>query len=276
MRTKIFKIATLISSIVPDCCGVTLGGSRAYDLEDDSSDVEMYFYSSTGIPKLEDINKCLLSIGAKHKRHEEFLWDEYPWGPHSFFEVDGLYYEIGYRIISDIHNKLNNYLEGGVAPVEDCHDLGLGYMYSGLAASVCNEKILLAYDDDIRMLMDVAKEFPEKLMISLKEEYLSTAYNLINGKLYIAAIREDIFFYEIISSRVIRALFVMGFAITKKHFPGDKWNEELLLKTDWENANIFIKILKEHMSLNTGQKGNPLRKWSLIKNAYDIVRGDLE
>ena len=41
----IMAIAEEISALIPDCCGVTLGGSRMNGLEDEKSDVEMYFYT---------------------------------------------------------------------------------------------------------------------------------------------------------------------------------------------------------------------------------------
>lgn len=274
-KDEIEKIANLIATVVPNCCGVTLGGSRAHGLNDEISDVEMYFYSTTGIPTLEDLNKCLYSIGAKHKRCPEFLWNEYPWGPHSFFEVFGLYFEIGFRIVSDIQQKVQKYLSGNVAPTTDCHDLGLGYMYSGLAASVCSEKVILSFDGEIERLKRMSAEFSEELLEALKEEYLATASSLVNGKLHNAALRNDIFFYEVMSSRIVRSLMVMAFAISRKHFPGDKWNEPLLLRSEWDKSSEFIDILYRHISMDSTKRGNLLKKWELMMTAYNLIEGEL-
>lgn len=274
MKNKeiIEKVSEVISKIVPNCCGVTLGGSRAHNLCDEYSDVELYFYSTDSIPSIEDINNCMSQLNAKHKRCEEFLWNEYPWGPHSFFVIDDLYFEIGYRIISDIEKKIIAYMEGNVAPKKDCHDLGLGYVYSGLAASVCSEKILLSFNTEIENLKITAKQFPDKLYLALEEEYLDTAKNMIDGKLLNAVRRCDLFFYEVLSSRIIRALMIMAFAKSGTHFPGDKWNEVLLNKTNWDKKDEFIKIIKEHYSLDSAIHENMLKKYNLLVEAYDIVK----
>lgn len=275
-KEEIEKIANLIAAVVPNCCGVTLGGSRAHGLNDEISDVEMYFYSTSGIPSLEDLNKCLYSIDAKHKRYPEFLWNEYPWGPHSFFEVFGLYFEIGFRIVSDIQEKVQKYLAGNVAPTTDCHDLGLGYMYSGLAASVCSEKVILSFDGEIERLKGMSAEFSEELLEALKAEYLETASSLVNGKLHNAALRNDVFFYEVMSSRIVRSLMVMAFAISRKHFPGDKWNAPLLLRTEWDKASEFIDILYSHISMDSTKNSNLLNKWKLMMTAYNLIEGELQ
>ena len=273
---EIMKVAYMVSDIVPECCGVTLGGSRAHDLNDEQSDVEMYFYSESGIPSLTDINECMKKLGATHKRSKEFLWNEYPWGPHSFFEMDGLYFEIGYRVIGDIEEKIVAYFNGNVSPKQDCHDLGLGYVYSGLAASVCSEKILLAFDDKITDLKLEATNFPPQLKTALKEEYLDTAELLLNGKLLNASQRNDVFFYEVLASRIIRSLMIMAFSISKTHFPGDKWNEPLLLQTDWVGANRFISLIKHHNSLVDIGEESLLKKRAILLEVYQMVKEEIE
>ena len=256
-------VAEEISQIVPECLGVTLGGSRAYGLEDSISDVEMYFYSYTGAPALNDINNCLIKFQASHKRCDQFLWDSAPWGPHSFFVIEGLYFEIGYRNILEVEEKLKYYQDGNVAPIQDCHDLGLGYMMSGLAASIASEKILLSTGDELIKLKKQALLFPDNLIMALKKEYLDTARELLNGKLLAAAKREDIFCYDVISNRIVRCLFVMAYALSKKHFPGDKWNEPLIKRSNWSKKEAFLRCLKDH-SLNKAQNAEEL----LLRREY--------
>lgn len=273
---EIMKVAYLVSNIVPKCCGVTLGGSRALDFNDDLSDVEMYFYSESGIPSVTDINECMKKLGATHKRSTEFLWNEYPWGPHSFFEMDGLYFEIGYRVIGDIEEKIEAYFNGNVSPKQDCHDLGLGYVYSGLAASVCSERVLLAFDDKITDLKLEATKFPPQLEKALKEEYLDTAESLLYGKLLNASKRNDVFFYEVLASRIIRSLMIMAFSVSKTHFPGDKWNEPLLLQTNWVGANKFISLIRHHNSLVDVGRDSLLKKRAILLDAYQMVKEEIE
>ena len=239
-------VAKEISSLIPDCCGVTLGGSRSHDFEDDISDVEMYFYTHEGAPSEESITDCLNSLNAKHKRSNSFLWNnKRPWGPHSFFVIDGLYFEIGYRNIDETKNRIIKYQNGKVSPQQDCHDLGLGYMISGLAASVVAEKPLILCNDELFELKAIAKEFSDVLMRKLKREYFDTAENLLNNKLLSAVNRCDIFFYEVISGRIMRGLIIMAFAVAHEHFPGDKWNENLLNELNWNKKEMFINLLKK-------------------------------
>lgn len=271
----ILTIAREISSLIPDCCGVTLGGSRMNNLEDENSDVEMYFYTHKGAPLEEDISKILSKFNAQHKRTDTFLWkNEMPWGPHSFFVINDLYFEIGYRNIDEIKSRIINYKNGNVAPINDCHDLGLGYMPSGLAASVASEKILLKETKELLELKRIATNFPERLITCLKTEYFETARELIDGKLLSAAKRADVFLYESISGRVVRCLMVMAFALGKKHFPGDKWNELLLLKTDWKNKRTFIDLLKEHFLFYANTQEDFIYKRNILCKAFEII--DLE
>lgn len=273
----IMAIAEEISALIPDCCGVTLGGSRMNELEDEKSDVEMYFYTHKGAPSVDSITKALSKFNAQHKRTDTFLWEnDMPWGPHSFFVIDGLYFEIGYRNIDNIKNRIIFYEEGNVAPIQDCHDLGLGYMPSGLAASVASEKILIKESKELLELKEIAMSFSKKLFFDLKEEYFETAKSLIDGKLLSATERADIFLYESISGRIIRCLMVMAFAMGNKHFPGDKWNEVLLLRTDWKNKKEFLNLLKEHLLFKATTKEEFINKRNILYKAFKLIEMDID
>lgn len=275
-KELIETVAKEISDLMPDCCGVTLGGSRCNEVNDQDSDVEMYFYTHNGPPSVEKITECLLNLNAKHKRCDSFLWEnERPWGPHSFFVIDGLYFEIGYRNIDEIKERVTSYISGEVSPQTDCHDLGLGYMPSGLAASVVAEKILLKETDELLSLKRKASEMSLNLQKALKTEYFDTATSLIEGKLLSAVHRDDIFLYESISGRIIRCLMVMAFSLCHKHFPGDKWNETLLMRSDWENKKKFIKLLKKHFNTPATNKKELNKKRNILMKAYNIIKNDL-
>lgn len=275
-RELIEKVGKEISDLMPDCCGVTLGGSRCYEVNDEHSDVEMYFYTHDGPPAVERITDCLLKMNAKHKRTDSFLWEnEMPWGPHSFFVIDDLYFEIGYRNIDNIRKRIEAYKSGIVAPQGDCHDLGLGYMPSGLSASVTNEKLMLKVTKELLELKRIAGEMSPELLSSLKSEYFDTATSLIEGKLLSAVERGDMFFYESISGRITRCLMVMAFAICHKDFPGDKWNEILLMRTDWQDKEEFINLLKEHINYQASNTKELSGKRKVLLKAYDLVKKDL-
>ena len=265
------SVAENVSDIVEDCCGVTLGGSRAFGMDDGASDVEMYFYSHNGAPELSALDKRLCQLGAKHRRSGEFLWNKKPWGPHSFFVLNDLYFEIGYRKIEETQEKIERYLNGDVMPHTDFHDLGSGYLLGSFTASVCAEKEMLLCGDEIFKLKQLAEQFPDKLLDALKQEYLYTAKGFIQGKLKAAAERRDLFFYDVISARVVRCLMIMGFAAGRKHFPGDKWNEPLLLRSGWENAAAFTELLRQH-SLLKGESFELLEaKRQLLSDALSLM-----
>lgn len=273
----IIAIAEEISNLIPDCCGVTLGGSSCHDLDDEHSDVEMYFYTHKGAPSVESINECLSKFNAKNKRTETFLWEnDMPWGSHSFFVIDDLYFEIGYRNIENISKRIIDYEAGHVESIQDCHDLGLGYMPSGLAASVAAEKILIKETGELHELKKIAASFPKSLMDDLKKEYFETAKSLIDGKLLSAVERTDIFLYESISSRIIRCLMVMAFALGNEHFPGDKWNEQLLLKSKWIHKEEFLKLLKAHFLFIATDKEEFKNKREILYKAYEMIYNDLK
>jgi hypothetical protein len=226
--------------------GCTLGGSRAYLVDDDESDVEMYFYSLAEPPTLDSINGCMHRLGATHRRSTEFLWDQAPWGPHSFFEIEGLYFEIGYRNVYRTGARLLAYLKGSVQPERDCHDLGLGYMPGSLAASVHAERTIDVRDDEIAKLKQLVMMFPHHLRAALTAEYLDTARSLLEGKVKLAAKRGDVFAYDALAARVVRGMMVMAFALSSTHFPGDKWNEALLRRSDWRDVDEFLSLLRNH------------------------------
>lgn len=273
---EINSVATLIFSIIPDGCGVTLGGSRGYNVNDKLSDVELYFYTKGNIPSVERITNCLNSIGAKHKRSSEFLWNQAPWGPHSFFEVYGLTFEVGYRNVSEIETQMAEYLAGDVAPKLDCHDLGMGYMRSGLLSSIQNEKVLISLDNSIEKLKEKALSFPTSLKKALEQEYLVNAKKLLDGKLLSAALRNEIFFYEIIGSKVVRDLMVIAFSTANLHFPGDKWNEKLLLRGKWYRSEDFIIKLKEYYHMENLTTKDLLKKRKLLLESYQMLVSELK
>lgn len=274
------KLITLvsekISDIMPSFCGVTLGGSRCHNLEDKHSDVEMYFYTHDTAPSVEKITKCLMNLNAKHKRCESFLWEnKKPWGPHSFFVIDDLYFEIGYRNIDEIKERVTKYINGNVAPQHDCHDLGLGYMPSGLASSIAHEKKLYKCNSELSALKEYASSFSNELFEALKLEYYDTAKSLFDGKLDSAANRGDMFLYEVMSGRIIRSLMVMAFALGKEHFPGDKWNEPLLLRTEWAKSKEFLELLKAHIMFRASSTEEFKEKKKILKKAFNLVENDI-
>ncbi len=58
----------VLSTLMLDCYGITLGSLRCQDLEYNYSDIEMYFYTYDKIQLVSDITKCLIKLKAKHKR----------------------------------------------------------------------------------------------------------------------------------------------------------------------------------------------------------------
>lgn len=215
-------------------------------------------------------------LGAKHKRCDLYLWNMFPWGPHSFFVINDLYFEVGYRVLSEVHRKINAYLLGNVEPTTDCHDLGLGYVYSGLASSVSSERILIKTGNELDLLKNRAKKFPVELKKALKKEYLDTANSLLYGKMKNAVGRKDVFLYDILSSRVIRALMIMAFACSNTHFPGDKWNEVLLMETEWNDTKQFIDLIKKHASYNSFDQEELEKKYAVLIDAYLLIERDFQ
>lgn len=269
-------VASQIAKVVPDFCGVTLGGSRSHDLEDSISDAEMYFYSTTGIPTENDLEKVMEELEASHKRSDSFLWNEQPWGPYSFFVYKGIYFEVGYRIVDEVIEKIEKYHSGEVKPRSDCNDLGLGYMLASFSASVVAEKKLYQCGELIDEIKRQAALFDDDLFNVIKVEYFDVAKSFLNGKLLVAAKRADYLFYDIIASRIVRSLFVMAFAIGRVHFPGDKWNEHLLKNIDWEQKDEFLRLIREHYYFEAHSFEEFLEKRNVLVKAVELVEAEME
>lgn len=255
-----------------DC--ITLGGSRALNKGDSLSDTEMYFYFDGEIPNIDQLNSILYPLGAKHKRSKEFLWCEKPWGAHSFFILGNEYFEIGFRTIQDIKMKVRNYFEGDVVAHKDCNDLCLGYLYGGLVYSIKYEKILFNVSDEIYKLKNVVNRFTDELLDNLIKEYYESSKDLIYGKLLNAAKRQDIIFYSALSSKIIRFLIILAFAINNEHFPGDKWNETLLGRLGWSSYEKFIFLIKEQFSTKRSPE-ELIDNWKLVELLLKIIENEL-
>lgn len=266
-----FDVLEAIRAVLPGYEGCTLGGSRAQRLDDDESDVEMYFYTSEGPPQLDELTEVLLSVGATHRRSSEFLWDKPPWGPHSFFMFKGMYWEVGYRNLEYTEQRVKSYLDGNVAPEPDCHDLGQGYLPSGLAASIVAEYTLEDCSGAIERLKSYAGEFPERLRRALLREYLDTARYLVEHKLESAVARSDYLYFQVIEARVVRCLVVSAFALDSKHYPGDKWNEQILMRSGWKPAREFLRHLRMAAGVPGVEREALASRSSHIRDALAVI-----
>jgi Domain of unknown function (DUF4037) len=269
--STIQKVVDVLAQVIPQYSGCTLGGSRAYDLADDESDVEMYFYSLAEPPTVDRVSASLRDIGAVRRRSDSFLWNKPPWGTHSFFVVDGIYFEVGYRNVYRVGTRLLAYMGGAVQTERDLHDLGLGYMPSGLAASVQSEKVIASLDDEITKLKRMTESFPDRLHQAIRSEYLDTARNLMQGKLAVASRRGDRFFYDAVAARVVRSMMVAAFAASGSHFPGDKWNEILLRRTNWKYADEFLMVLRQRGALGDDSPKRFMERHALLEKALIVL-----
>lgn len=270
-------VTQLLQGLVPGYVGCTLGGSHAQGLQDADSDVEMYFYGDThvAVPDEQDLADALISAGAQHRRSPRFLWSESPWGPHSFFVLRGQYFEVGYRSLTVTEIRVQEYQSGSVAPQRDFHDLGLGYMPSGLAASVVAENVLDDPRANLAALKARAAGFPKELAQAIRGEYWDCARYLVANKLPVAAARSDWSAFSAAAGRVVRNLFVMAFSLSAAHFPGDKWNAQLLRRTGWEHAEPFLMLLEQESAVCGVTAPHLAQRLDLLRRAMAMIESSL-
>ncbi len=91
---------------------VVVGGSVARGVADNESDIEMYVYCHNQIPSQKDVKKVMDNLGARLTRSLNLIWHHAVWEPHTFFAIDDVSFELGYRVFPKVESKVRRYLTG--------------------------------------------------------------------------------------------------------------------------------------------------------------------
>lgn len=233
--------------------GITLGGSQARGFSDDNSDIEMYIYYEKEIPSKKEIKDILKKLNASLIRSKKLHWKSEVWGTHTFFKVNGVKVELGYRDYQEFESKLKDFLSNlNFLPKYSIHhDVPFGHYPSGRASCVLESKIIKQKDEKISKLKNLTKHFPDKLREKMIKYYISDMDIITHKKLKEALIRNDSYQFNAILSYILRSIIMLLFIINKKYYPGDKWNERYIkefkikpVKFEEKVSEIFFKDIK--------------------------------
>lgn len=229
-RVSIHNV-TLEYKKLDDLLSIVVGGSVARGLADNESDLEMYVYCHNQIPSEINVKEIMDNLGSRMTRSSDLIWQHEVWGPHTFFAIDNVYFELGYRIFPEVELKVRRYLAG-----EDIYshhtkeaDTPFGHYTSGIAFCIASSIIL--YEDKSKKLSSFKKEleeFPLKLKIKLINHYFNEADKMLHVKLRSSSHRNDDMAFNAQLASIVRSLNICLFTINDTYFPGDKWNLDII------------------------------------------------
>lgn len=208
--------------------GFAIGGSVARGFADEASDLEAYVYHDGPPPAVANIEQVVKSVGAHPTRSTNLHWTHPAWGTHSFFGTETLLVELGYRNVDETRRRIDAYLSGSISVRDGIHDVAFGWYPSGLAACLAECRPVYDPHGSLRVLKELAQQFPVHLRDSLLAYHLNEAEGILTHKLVHAHKRGDAFHFQAAFARVVRSCVIATFAVNSMHFPGDKWNRRYL------------------------------------------------
>jgi len=232
-REKLILIAKKVAkeySSLPQIESIVIGGSLARGFADENSDAEMYVYYRKKMPSKNEIRAILGRLTAKLTRSNNPHWHHDAWGYHTFFEVDGVKFELGYRYCKEIKSRMNKFVKSLILPKHGLFDTPFGHYESGVANCIKSCKILIDKKAYIANLKKYLSSYPSKIRKDTFDYYFSDAKTLTNIKLKQAIERNDDFLFHACLSRIIRSIILVMFSLNKVYYPGDKWNNKYITK----------------------------------------------
>lgn len=244
--------------------GSIISGSVARGCCDAKSDIEMEIFYEDVLPTKKQITGIITALDGKLSRSKNVHWFHPAWGYHSFFVVDNIKIELGYREINETFQRMKEFCHKFKLPIHGIHDTPFGYYESGLASYFDESLIIEDTAGKIKKIKDLVSIYPEKIRIITTAYYFKDAKIFTTVKLRQAVERNDLFQFNSCLARVIRSLNICLFALNKKYFPGDKWNhlyiEKFLIK-----PQDYDEILKMVFSKSDYELFNKKAKYQLIK-----------
>lgn len=263
MHKRYINVAKKISryfSQIENVEAIVIGGSLARGFYDDYSDIEMYVYYRGRMPDENKIRDILNELNSSLTRSQKIFWFHKAWGHHTFFKVDEIKIELGYRNIEEINNRIDLFLNKFTLPQHGIHDTPFGHYESGVANCILESIILHEKGDWIRKIRRKLKKYPYDLRNSTIKYYFRDANVITKVKINQAVKRNDTLNFNACLARVIRSLNICIFALNKKYYPGDKWNSNYIHKFSLIPNNYMENI---EAILNRGQVSSRDKKYIL-------------
>lgn len=265
---ELFAIAKEINkkySKLGQYAGSILGGSTARGYIDHKSDIEMEIFYKGDLPSKKQILNIITQLHGKLSRSKNVHWFHPAWGYHSFFIVDNVKIELGYREIDETLQRMKKFCTEFTLPIHGTHDTPFGYYESGLASYLDESVILDDRTKKINTIKTMIHIFPENIRRTTIDYYFKDAKIFTFVKLKQAVERNDLFQFNSCSARIIRSLNICLFAINKTYFPGDKWNEHYINRFKIKPAD-YNESMRTVCSISDYGFGNKKIKYELTKN----------
>lgn len=257
------KVADLYAEL-PEVVAVVIGGSLARRFTDTVSDIEMYVYYEGDIPSEEEIGKILNRLNAKLTRSKNLHWYHPAWGHHTFFESDGIKFELGYRDIHEIFCRMKSFKKELILPNHGIHDTPFGHYESGVASCIIECKPLIDKKKQIKQLKSYLGDYHNsKIRKETFEYYLNDAKTITTVKTHHAVFRNDTYNFDACMARTIRSLVICLFALNDTYYPGDKWNKRYLDKFKIRPKD-FDKRMNEIFAMGELEKEQKEEKYAKI------------
>jgi hypothetical protein len=240
------KVAKYFSSL-ENVVTIVIGGSLARNFYDTYSDIEMYVYYSIDIPSEESVRGIIRMLNSKLNRSKKIYWYHKAWGYHTFFEIDGIKIELGYRKVSEIEERMNLFMKRFSLPQHGIHDTPFGHYESGVASCIlsCVPIFTKAKSNWLAKIKERLQKYPVNLKKDTLRYYYRDAKVITKIKIKNAVRRNDTLLFNACLSRVIRSINLCLFALNEVYYPGDKWNHKYIsefsiLPKDYSNNMDYI------------------------------------
>ena len=213
-------------SQLPSVVSVVVGGSLARRFTDVISDIEMYVYYKKSIPSKSEIRNILKKLNATLTRSKKLHWYHPAWGYHTFFKFGDIKFELGYRDIDSIKERMRKFKGEFALPKHGIHDAPFGHYESGVAACIVECQPIYDPKGEIKDLKKYLSDYKSsKLRRETFNYYIKDAKVLSLAKIKYAVKRNDIYNFHACIARAIRSLVISLFALNNHYYPGDKWNQ---------------------------------------------------
>ncbi|MFA7252245.1 MAG: DUF4037 domain-containing protein [Candidatus Paceibacterota bacterium] len=272
------KVAKLFSDL-QNVVAVVIGGSLARGFYDNYSDIEMYVYYDQKIPTKAEISDILKKLNSKLNRSKKIFWFHKAWGHHTFFMVDGIKIELGYREIGETQARMESFLNEFSLPKHGIHDTPFGHYESGVANCILECIPLYTKGDWISKIREKIRIYPIKLKKDNLRYYYQDAKTITKIKIKNAIHRNDTLLFNACLAKVIRSMNLCLFALNDVYYPGDKWNHKYISKFAAIPTDYLIKIdsiLAMDCTLLKNKKVIYNNLNMIISSIHDLIQATIE
>jgi len=241
----------------PQVRGIMLGGSRASNSHDETSDYDVYVYVDKTIE--EDERRELIGPYVKYMEYSNAFWELEDDG----ILLDGTDIEFIYRNIDDLDKTLTDIVLN--------HNAWSGYT-TCFWDNLINSKVLYDPNNDLKALVDkYSIDFPVKLKenIILKNskllmDYMPSFYYQLDK----AVQRNDLFSINHRLTELMASYFDIIFALNESTHPGEKRLIEKASKLEIL-PDDFTNLLDASFEEKGQDKLNAVKQ--VINNLYDLL-----